>query len=187
MSLIYKVQKIKKQSINHYLEDQNTSLNTFRTLILFGKNVSTYKFAFAHSLLKQKAVDRLSYDDLRENFIRELVLHYQYNPYQFTKHKNNMTEAMDAYTDSQSNHNAWNKLLNVSDKVIYNNVLDAFQNVGGGTIDKKYRLFEHDKKNKHIVLTDNVNSILENQTIIESLNTENQARWSLGGCPKTST
>ena len=42
---------------------------------------------------------------------------------------------------------------------IYNNVFDAFHNVGGGSIKKEHLLFEHLPHEKKLVLTDMVENL----------------------------
>ena len=167
--------EITKREIKSYLEEESSSLNTFRTLILFGKNSATYKFAFCHSLLKISARNEVKYDELRDEFVKELISHYEQNPHQFQSESTVLTKAMSLFLQSTRSESDWNTLLTVAEASIYNNVFDAFQNVGNGTINKEYQLFEHDKKNKKLVLTDNVNSILENERFKEVLNNENQS------------
>lgn len=38
--------------MNNYLENDNTLNSNFRSIYLFGRNVATYKFAFAKTLLE---------------------------------------------------------------------------------------------------------------------------------------
>ena len=171
--------EITKKEIKSYLEEDNSSLNTFRTLILFGKNSATYKFAFCHSLLKLTARNEVKYDDLRDEFVKELLAHYEKNPHQFSRESTKLTQAMGVYLKTSQNETDWNTLLTVAENSIYNNVFDAFQNVGNGTINKEYQLFEHDKKNKKLVLTDNVNLILEDNELKETIHNENQSRWNI--------
>jgi regulator of replication initiation timing len=169
--------EIKKKEIKEYLETQNSSLNTFRTIILFGRNTATYKFAFCHALLNLDPRDEIKYEDLREEFVKRLLLHYKNNPHQFKKGLTKLTESMDSFLQSPQTESEMRKLINIAEKNIYNNVFDAFQNVGNGTIDKQYQLFEHDRKNRRLILTDNVNLILENDDLKKVIALENESRW----------
>ncbi len=171
--------EIKKEEIKHFLTDHNTVQNTFRTLVLFGKNTATYKFAFCHALLKQKSQDAIRYDDLRDDFVTEFINHYEHNPHQFYQGATKFTQAIDGYLKSDRSSPDWTGLIDVAEQSIYNNVFDAFQNVGNGTIDTPYLLFEHDKKNKNLVLTDNTNSILQNPILVQEISLENQSRWNV--------
>lgn len=168
--------EIQKASIHQFINTDESVLNTFRTLLLFGKNSATYKFAFCHALLKQKARTQVSYQDLLQDFITILYQHYQNTPEQFKGGGNKLTKAMDKYQKSDSD---WQELLKTSKTIVFNHVFDAFQNVGGGTIDKKFQLFEHDKKNKQLILMDNTLQILESPNLISTIERENQSRWGI--------
>ena len=152
--------------------DQSVSA-TLRTIILFGKNVSTYKFALASTLLKLKPKNFISYEDLREEFVISLYNHYTNNPCQFQGGENIITKAFDKYkTDTN-----WEELLKTAEKNIYNNVFDAFHNVGGGSIKKEHILFEHLPKERKLILTDKINAIIEQPELVEVLKNENESRW----------
>ncbi|MBT7788618.1 MAG: hypothetical protein HN757_07040 [Calditrichaeota bacterium] len=170
---------ITKPDIKNYLETQSSSINTFRTLILFGRNTATYKFAFCDALLKLNPANEIRYDDLRDNFMKELVSHYKDNRNQFNSGPTNLTKAMDNFLLSSPDESEWQKLMKVAEKSIYNNVFDAFQNVGHGTLDKKYRLFEHHPQQHKLILTDHANTLLDQPEIKTLLINENQSRWTI--------
>ena len=159
------------------IQDFNTSENsvnsTLRTIILFGRNVSTYKFALASSLLKLKPKNFITYEELRDEFLNSLLTHYKKNRNQYQAGENSLTRAFDKYILDDN----WNDLLISAEKNIYNNVFDAFHNVGGGSIKKEHLLFEHLAHEKKLVLTDNINELLEQQNNIEELTKENESRW----------
>ena len=56
--------EIKKLDIKKFLEEGASALNTIRSIIIFGRNESTYKFILCHALMKQEPTNSLSYDDL---------------------------------------------------------------------------------------------------------------------------
>ncbi|WP_456383464.1 hypothetical protein [Persephonella sp.] len=170
---------IKKLEIREYLEEELNALNILRSIILFGKNSSTYKFALCHTLLLQEPKETLKYEDIRDFFLEELLRHYKNNPKQFLRGETGLTRAFDEYLKSSKNQLDWDKLVGIAEKYIYENVFDAFHNIGGGTIDKKFIFFEHDKHNKRLILTDNLNSILENTKLKQFILIENQMRWSI--------
>ncbi len=168
---------ITKPDIKSYLETQPSSLNTFRTLILFGLNVATYKFAFCDALLKLDPIDEIKYDDLRDDFMKELVSHYKNNRHQFNSGPTKLTKGMDEYLVGSQADSEWNKLMIVAERNIYNNVFDAFQNVGRGTINSEFILFEHDRRRRKLVITDNTNMILNDDQAKQIIARENQSRW----------
>ncbi|KMV30376.1 hypothetical protein AB733_11930 [Photobacterium swingsii] len=168
---------IKKKEIKAFLDSDSTALNTFRTLTLFGRNSATYKFALCHSLMQQSAICELKYEDVQEIFLKELVRHYRKNNHQFAKKENAFTHSIDQYLNTEQSEADWQKLNKTAGKYIFNDVFRAFQNVGSGTIDKEYLLFEDVRKDKRIVLTDNLVEILESENLKKLINQENQARW----------
>lgn len=165
---------IKVPEIYEFFKDEEGSLNTARTIILFGRNVSTYKFALCDTLMKFGARDDLKYADIREPFLKSLLSHYENNPKQFSGGENALTRSMDQYL---KNEMSFTDLISNAEKVIYNNVFDAFQNIGRGKIDDSHILFEHDKKTKKLILTDNLNKILENPKQKDIIALENESRW----------
>ena len=69
-----------KPIIKAYVEKEISPISTLRTILLFGRNVSTYKFALADTLLQSPANSILSYKDLRDSFLKSLYDHYVINP-----------------------------------------------------------------------------------------------------------
>ncbi len=162
-----------KPIIKEFYSSDNSVVSTVRTIVLFGRNVSTYKFALASTLLNLNPKNQVAYEDLRDDFVRALLSHYKKNPHQYQSGENKLTKAFDKYNLD----NNWSDLLKIAEKNIYNNVFDAFHNVGGGTIKKEHVLFEHLPNEKKLVLTDNINALLEQQNLIEVLKNENESRW----------
>jgi 5-methylcytosine-specific restriction endonuclease McrA len=162
-----------KQIINEFYSSDNSVVSTLRTIVLFGRNVSTYKFALASTLLNLKPKNQITYEDLRDDFMRSLLSHYIKNPHQYQSGENSLTRAFDKYTLDGN----WSELLKIAERNIYNNVFEAFHNVGGGAIKKEHILFEHLPNEKKLILTDNINEILEQQNLIDLLKNENESRW----------
>lgn len=162
-----------KSIIRNFTEAECSPESTLRTILLFGRNVSTYKFALADVLLNSTTKQHLTYKDLRDDFLRELYHHHNKNPNQYQAGSNALTIAFNDYAINKD----WDKLVKVAERNIYNNVFDAFHNVGGSTVKEEFSLFEHDKRSKRIVLTDNLLQLLESQDIAKQLAKENQARW----------
>jgi 5-methylcytosine-specific restriction endonuclease McrA len=164
-----------KELIKYYNEIDESPITTFRTVLLFGRNSSTFKFALTSALIKQNPKNALSYEEVRDDFLKELFKHYKENPNQWNRGTNSVTEAFDQY----SKDGDWNNLLVIAERNIYNNVFDAYHNVGGASIKDNFILFEHDKKSKQLVLTDNLNSVLENPELMQTIENENQSRWKI--------
>lgn len=162
-----------KPIIQEFYSSDKSVVSTIRTIVLFGRNVSTYKFALARTLLNLKPQNFIAYEDLRDEFLKSLLSHYQKNPHQYQGGENSLTKAFDQYKIDCN----WNDLLKIAERNIYNNVFDAFHNVGGSKIKKEHILFEHLPNEKKLILTDNINAILEKPDLIEVLLSENESRW----------
>lgn len=169
---------IKKPEIKAFLDKDTSTLNTFRTLTLFGKNAATYKFALCHALLKQNGQNsEIRYEDLQDDFLRELVRHYENNPHQFSRGENSLTREIDLYLASDKSSSDWSRLNAAASKNIFNDVFRAYQNVGSGTLADSYMLFEDLRSHKRITMTDRLLDVLENDQAKQIISIENQARW----------
>ncbi len=173
---------IKKKDIKEFLESEQSALNTVRTLLLFGRNSATYKFALCNALMKAKPSSELVASDLTEDFINEFISHYKNNPHQFNNGSTSLTKSIDQYLSSSKSHSDWSDLIDKAEKVIYLNVIDRFQNVGGGEIEKNYMLYEplgtnNDKASRKLILTDNILQILENDVLKKKVLDESHSRW----------
>lgn len=164
-----------KRTIKDFYQNAFSPSSTLRTILLFGRNVSTYKFALVDALLQSDPQSYLSYADIRDGFLKSLYQHYLKNPNQYQTGPNSLTRAFDQYSNDQD----WENLIKVAMQNIYNNVFDAFHNVGGSSIKLEYALFEHDKKSKQLVLSENIHRILDNKSLTAQLLKENQSRWAI--------
>ncbi len=179
--------EIKKDEIRKFIQEKSSVLTTMRGLLIFGKNTATYKFALIQSILKHNSKSEIYYHELRDDFVRLFLTYYQDNKYQFNIGETKFTKAIDDYLKSSMTGSDWDNLLRVAEKNIYNHVFDAFQNVGGGTLTEKHLFFDHDKENKKIIVRDNLNMILENEELRNTVNLEAEFRrkvvseaWSSG-------
>ncbi|MFT6905206.1 MAG: 5-methylcytosine-specific restriction endonuclease McrA [Oleiphilaceae bacterium] len=174
---------IKKAIIAAYEADDahKDHIRGLRTITLFGKNSATYKFALTHALLNQKLNNSLlKYEDLQSEFVREFVNHYEETPQQFSNGKpTRFSHAVDKYLVTDKSDADLTQLCDATQSIWKNYVFDAFHNIGGGTIDTEWQLFEHDKKKGGIVLSDHLMQLLESPADLEMLKEENQARWKI--------
>ncbi len=107
-----------KPIVSSYYNNSEDALLALRTIVLFGNNVSTYKFALTNALLNRNSSSEVKFSELRVDFVKELYFYYSKCPDQWVAGKNSLTEAFDQYKlDSD-----WEKLINVAERNIYNNV-----------------------------------------------------------------
>ena len=167
--------QISKPIVSAFLdEDPAARLTATRAIIVFGKNSATYKFALLKTLMAQPAVNELRYEDIGLPFLKHLLEHHRSCPHQFNRSHTQLSRAMDEYIAGEV---SWDKLFSIAERNIYNNVFDALQNVGGGSITESHRLFRHYKTDRKIILTDALHVLQEDHLASSAISAEVEARW----------
>lgn len=149
----------------------------WRALILFGKNSATYKFAFAKSLLgliKQQKT-KISLHELAIPFADAIVDHLKKNDIQGNSPS---SKFLDGCRDFIAEKISREQLYNITEKHGFVHVVDAFQNVNGGSIQDKFYEKDYSQRAKGIVVTDNLLKIKE-LFQYRNLEQEVEARWKL--------
>jgi hypothetical protein len=104
-----------------------------RALILFGKNSTTYKFAFAKSLLEivNSETNKISLTDLSKPFSKNITEHLKINDKQGNSKSSSFLNVCRSHiTGEISDNELWAK----TEKLGFVNVVDAFQNLNGAQI-----------------------------------------------------
>lgn len=150
--------------------------NYWRGVILFGRNVASYKFALAHALydVDKSGNDLVTLEDLAVPFSRHLCEHLLHAPKQITSSGSQYLEACVQFNNGEITQD---KLTETTVRLGFNNVIDAFHNVNAGEIEKRFFLDER-KTHKGIRLTDNFYQLGERQQY-QNLAFETTARWNL--------
>lgn len=150
--------------------------NYWRGVILFGRNVASYKFALAHALydVDKSGSDLVTLEDLAVPFSRHLCEHLLHAPKQITSRGSQYLEACAQFNNGEITQA---QLTETTVRLGFNNVIDAFHNVNQGEIEKRFFLDER-KTHKGIRLTDNFYQLSERQQY-QNLAFETNARWNL--------
>lgn len=150
--------------------------NYWRAVILFGKNVASYKFALAQSLidLHSKPNDLITLEQLADPFSKHLCDHLVHSPKQITSKSSKFIDACLKFNLGEIDKD---ELINTTIKLGFNNVIDAFHNVNGGEIANRFFIDER-RQSKGIRLTDNFYQLTESRQF-ESFRQETEARWRL--------
>ena len=151
--------------------------NYWRGVILFGRNVASYKFALAKSLLElaDKKSDFITLEELAEPFSRHIVEHVKGGHKQATSSSSRFIEACEQYGQDKITHD---QLIGTTTQLGFANVIDAFHNVNNAEIPHRFFTDERDGTRKGIRLTDNLFKLHKLETA-ESLAPEVEARWRL--------
>ena len=147
----------------------------WRSIILFGSNTASYKFALGMALLEliEKEQNIISLKDLSPIFAKYICEHLKVAPRQTT---NNTSTFLDACKNYNENIITKEQLIDITEKNAFNYVLDKFPIVNGGVIPKPF--YEYNKREKQIILTDN-SFKLKDLKYFKDLRNETEARWKL--------
>jgi len=148
----------------------------WRGIILFGRNVASYKFALAQTLLELQpsSGELLKLGELAPVFSRHLTEHLKLSDKQGTSSSSKFLEGCRSF-----NHGSLSQaqLTDLTIQYGFNNVIDAFHVVGQGEIDNRFYIDER-KPNKGIRITDEFSQLLEREQS-NNLAVEVDARWRL--------
>ena len=157
--------------------DTAPDLETYwRSIILFGRNVASYKFALAKSLIELggREQELIRLEDLAEPFARNVCEHLKRNPRQSVSASSKFLDACRAFN---SDGISKSDLVTRTTKLGFVNVIDAFHNVHGEELSNRFYIDER-KESGGIRLTDQFYSLTESPQFIE-INLETESRWRL--------
>jgi hypothetical protein len=159
-----------------FLEVQPSVENYWRALILFGRNVASYKFALGKALLELRAApgDLVKLDDLALPFARNICEHLHNAPKQATSQSSRFLESCRKRNSGEISED---ELRSITVALGFNNVIDAFHRLGPAEIPKKFFIDERGTS-KGIRLTDELR-ILGEVIHPNDLMRETEARWRL--------
>ena len=147
----------------------------WRSIILYGRNVASYKFALASALLelRPKAGSLLKIEDLALIYGSHITRHIKSSPKQATSKSSQFLDACRTFNEDGNK----DKLVSATIKGGFNNVIDAFHIVGSGPIDLQFFI---DQRREHagLRITDEFSKIMETVQY-HNLTHEVEARWNL--------
>jgi hypothetical protein len=163
--------------MSSFTEVLPTIENYWRAIILFGRNVASYKFAIGKSLLElsRKGQTQISLEELAEPFSRHLCEHLQVADKQGTSQSSRFLEACRKYNAAEIKKE---ELVATTKKLGFQNVIDAFHVVNDGEIGVRFFTDERKGAKSGISLTDELFRLAE-QFQYRNLPNEIEARWRL--------
>lgn len=157
-------------------KEEHPSLESYwRSIILFGRNVASYKFALGKTLLELSKTNqsKFTYEQLAVPFSKYLCEHIKKAPKQATSQTSKFLEACQNYNNGLIREE---DLITITAKLGFVNVIDAFHIVNRDAL--PIRFYEKLVGKKEIILTDNVYKL--NEIVCpENLEHETEARWNL--------
>lgn len=150
--------------------------NYWRAIILFGRNVASYKFALAKSLYELKAEGNtiVTLDQLAEPFSRNICEHLKLVDKQATSSSSKFLDFCRTFNSGEIDQQT---LIEKTVQFGFVNVIDAFHNVHQQELPKRF-FMDARKTHKGIILTDEVFQLFEAQNSQDLIN-ETEARWRL--------
>lgn len=163
--------------ITLFQETQPSLESYWRSVILFGRNVASYKFALAKSLLELASTGRteITLEMLAEPFSRHLCEHIAHSPKQVTSWGSQFLDTCRAYNDGTATRDA---LLQATVKNGFNNVIDAFHVVNSSELPIRFYTKDYSAPLRKIILTDEIFK-LQDAAFSGNLVMEAEARWRL--------
>ncbi|MFW3963822.1 HNH endonuclease domain-containing protein [Acinetobacter radioresistens] len=162
--------------MSEFYEIEPTLENYWRSIILFGRNVASYKFAMAKSLYELKSGGNtvITLDQLAEPFSHHICEHLKLVDKQTTSASSKFLDFCRAF-----NANEIDQQTLIAKTVQYGfvNVIDAFHNVHGQELPKRF-FIDARKTHQGIILTDEVFQLFE-ESGSHDLVDETEARWRL--------
>jgi hypothetical protein len=152
--------------------------SNWRAVVLFGRNVASYKFALAKTLLDManRADDQVRLEDLAVPYARHLCEHLRQIDKQATSRSSQFLDACRAFNRGDLPED---KLLQTTVRLGFNNVLDAFHIIGIGPVPVRFFLDEREAGGSSAIrLTDDLRQLAASVQG-GALPAEAEARWRL--------
>ena len=160
-----------------FVEYKPTLENYWRSVILFGLNVASYKFALGKALLdlSPQGNDFVTLETLAEPFSRYVCEHLRSAPKQGTFAESTFLNACKSFNDGKLSQD---QLIGETVRLGFKNVIDAFHVVNRGEIGTRFFVDERKGSQKGIRLTDDIRTLRE-AFQFRNLPGEIEARWRL--------
>lgn len=162
--------------MSKFYEIEPSLENYWRSIILFGRNVASYKFALAKTLydLKDSGDTVITLDKLAVPFAKHISEHLVICDKQITSASSKFLDGCRDFNANQITHDV---LVDLTVQLGFNNVIDAFHNVHNQELPKRFFIDERKTKGG-IVLTDDFYQLGE-KFQYDNLAQETESRWRL--------
>jgi hypothetical protein len=159
-----------------FLDLQPSDENQWRALILFGRNVASYKFALARSLLDVagRPDDLVRLEELAIPFAAHLRAHLRQAPKQATSSSSRFLEECRRANAGEIGED---ELRGTTVRLGFNNVLNAFHRLGPTDVSTRFFVDER-RESGGIRLTEQLRRMAASSSALD-LEQESEARWRL--------
>ena len=114
--------------MNSFYRNEPSIDNYWRSIVLFGKNTASYKFALAKTLLElnESSNELIKLEDLAEPYSRHICRHLKHNDKQTTNPTSTFIESCKKFNQDNI---SLDSLIEVTKKEGFKYVIDRFHNV----------------------------------------------------------
>ena len=146
--------------VRRFVELQPTEEDYWRGIVLFGRNVASYKFALAESVLQLAEEERefVSLEELAAPFARSVCRHLRTMDKQGTSSSSRFLDTCRAFNRDEIDDA---ELRATTVQLGFNNVIDAFHMVGHGEIPLRFFSDERRGRTPGISLTEAAHALVE--------------------------
>ena len=164
-----------QDSLSYWLTDTTESGRRWRSILLFGSNTATYKFALGGALLEvaRSGNDQITLADLAVPFTDKMCRHIELETREATNPSSAFLNACRAYNSNSIEHD---ELIAVTMSQGFRYVLDAFHRVVGVSVEPFYGIEGTGDRRKIILTTDLLSMDVR---LTDLLDQELEARWRL--------
>lgn len=160
----------------NFYEIEPTLKNYWRSIILFGRNTASYKFALAKALYDIHSNNKsfFTLDELAVPYVRHLCERIKSHPKQVTRDRSTFLNYLKSFNEREI---SYEEMIKQTVRYGFNNVIDAFHNVHGREVANRFFIDERKSKNG-IELTENFFLLSEKFQYL-NLQEETESRWRL--------
>jgi len=155
--------------------DKSATIDTFwRSIILLGNNVASYKFALGKTLINLSNTNtEIKLDEIALPFAKHVCEHLKKNPKQITSSSSQFLDYCSQFNQDEISED---QLKEKTIQLGFNNVIDAFHNVRKSEVPRFFK--DQRQTSKGIILTDNFFKLKEIDRY-QNLQYEIESRWRL--------
>ena len=165
-------------SVGGYLDYNPNEFDYFRSIILFGKNIASYKFALGKSILELASQDReiVTLEELSEPMSRYTCEHLKRSPKQITNPR--VGGFLTACNEFNAGAISKETLIEKTVQHAYGDVIERFHNLQSGSTEVKFYEFENVRSaNQRMILSSSIFQLAESSLM--DLSEEIESRWRL--------
>ena len=163
--------------IDKYVRTGSPQESCWRSVVLFGKNTASYKFALAQSLLQlaRQGKSSVALEELALPYAQQICRHAKAAPRQSTNRTNKFLQACTGFNEGSVSES---QLIDATVRNGFNYVLDAFHNVNGAPVPVQFFQKDFRRGSKRLILTDDAFRLAGSPQAASILQ-ETESRWNL--------